>query len=134
AGSENMSAIKMFKPTVSLDEIEAFIIDTIKKAGSNPCPPIIVGIGIGGTFEKCAILAKKAGLRNLGDMNKYPKIAKLEKKLLKKINKLNIGPLGMGGKTTALAVNIETYPCHIASLPVAINFNCFTYRHAEVEI
>ncbi|MBI5207699.1 MAG: fumarate hydratase [Candidatus Firestonebacteria bacterium] len=134
AGSENMSAIQMFKPTANWEDIEKFIIDTIKKAGANPCPPIIVGVGIGGSFEKCAILAKKAGLRNLGERNKDKKIALLEKNLLKKINELNIGILGFGGKTTCLSVNIETYPCHIASMPVAVNLNCYIYRHTEREI
>ncbi len=134
AGSENKSAIKMFNPTASWENIENFILGTIKEAGSNPCPPVIAGIGIGGTFEKSALLAKKACLRNIGEKNKDKKIAELEKNLLKKINSLNIGPLGFGGKTSALAVNIETYPCHIASLPVAVNLNCFTYRHAEIVI
>ncbi|MBI4652461.1 fumarate hydratase [Candidatus Desantisbacteria bacterium] len=134
AGSENMSSIKMFKPTAVWEEIEDFIADTVKKAGPNPCPPVIVGVGIGGTFEKCALLAKKAGLRNLNTNNENPKIASLEKKILKKINNLNIGPLGFGGKTTALSVHLETYPCHIASLPVAVNLNCFTYRHKEAEL
>jgi fumarate hydratase subunit alpha len=106
----------------------------VEKAGSNPCPPIIVGIGIGGTIEKTTLIAKKALLRNVGEHNSNPKIAELEKELLEEINKLGIGPQGFGGRTTALAVNIETFPAHIASMPVAINIQCHVARHQEVII
>ena len=131
-GSENMSKIKMLKPADGKQGVIEFVLDTVKKAGPNPCPPIVVGVGIGGTFEKTAILAKKALLRELSSEHHDPEIAELERKLLTKINKLGIGPAGLGGLTTALAVNIEIYPCHIASLPVAVNINCHATRHREV--
>ncbi|MCX8030380.1 MAG: fumarate hydratase [Thermodesulfovibrionales bacterium] len=131
-GSENMSAIKMLKPADGLDGIKSFVLETVEKAGGNPCPPIIVGIGIGGTFEKCALLSKKALLRKLGESNPDPRYAELEKLLLIEINKLGIGPMGLGGRVTALAVNIEYFPCHIASLPVAVNIQCNSARHKEV--
>lgn len=131
-GSENMSALKMLKPSDGLDGVKKFVLDTIKNAGGNPCPPIIVGIGIGGNFEYCAYMAKKALLRDIDDENKDEIIAKLEKELLEEINKLGVGPLGLGGKTTALAVKIEFFPCHIVALPVAININCHAARHKEV--
>lgn len=131
-GSENMSKIKMLKPADGKQGVIEFVLDTVKKAGPNPCPPIVVGVGIGGTFEKTAILAKKALLRELSSEHNDPEIAALEKELLTKINKLGIGPAGLGGITTALAVNIEIYPCHIASLPVAVNINCHATRHREV--
>lgn len=134
AGSENMSAIAMLKPADGIDGIKRFVLEQVKKAGANPCPPIIVGVGIGGTFEKAAILAKHALYRKLGKKNKNKTFATLEKKLLKEINNLGIGPEGFGGRLTALAVNIETYPCHIASLPVAINICCYASRHKEVLI
>ncbi len=132
AGSENMSALKMLKPAEGLDGVKAFVIETVKKAGGNPCPPVIVGIGIGGNFEKAALLAKKSLLRKIGESNPNPLYAKLEKELLEDINSLNIGAMGIGGKTTALAVHIEYYPCHIASLPVAVNIQCHSARHKEV--
>ena len=129
-GSENMSAIRMLKPAQGLDGVKTFIIETVKKAGPNPCPPIVVGIGIGGTFDKCALLAKKALLRPLDQENPDPYYAALEKELLEAINGLDIGPQGFGGLTTALGVNIETLPTHIAGLPVAVNINCHVTRHA----
>ncbi len=134
AGSENMSALKMLKPAEGIQGVKNFVIETVKKAGGNPCPPIIVGVGIGGNFEKCAILAKKALLRKIGEPNKNPDYAHLEKELFEEINALIIGPMGIGGKTTALAVHIEYYPCHIASLPVAVNIQCHSARHMEAEL
>ncbi len=131
-GSENMSAVRMFKPAEGLDGIKAFVLETVEKAGGNPCPPIIVGIGIGGTFEKCAMLSKKALLRKLGVRNSDPRYASLEVELLGEINKTGIGPMGLGGRVTALEVNIEHYPCHIASMPVAINIQCNSARHKEI--
>ncbi len=130
-GSENMSAIKMLRPADGLEGIKNFVLETVDKADGNPCPPIIVGIGIGGTFEKAAILSKKALLREIGQKNKDQRYAELEMHLLDEINKLGIGPMGLGGTITALAVNIEYYPCHIASLPVAVNIQCNSARHKE---
>jgi fumarate hydratase subunit alpha len=130
-GSENMSAVKMLKPAEGLDGVKKFIIETVKTAGPNPCPPIVVGVGIGGTFEKCALLAKEALIRELGRPSHLPDIAALEKDLLREINALGIGPQGLGGRTTALAVHVEIFPCHIASLPVAVNINCHAARHKE---
>ncbi|MCX7724891.1 MAG: fumarate hydratase [Thermodesulfovibrio sp.] len=134
AGSENMSALRMLKPAQGLKGVKDFVVETAKNAGGNPCPPIIVGVGVGGNFEKSAILAKKAVLRNVGKPNNNPAYAKLEREILDEINKLNIGPMGVGGKTTALAVHIEYAPCHIASLPVAVNIQCHSARHKEAEI
>jgi fumarate hydratase subunit alpha len=131
-GSENMSAIKMFTPSAKREDIIGFVLDTVKKAGSNPCPPIMVGIGIGGTFDYSAVLAKKALARSVSVRNANPKYAELENEILQAINRLEIGPQGFGGDTTALAVNIETYPTHIAGLPVAVNINCHVMRHQEV--
>ena len=131
-GSENMSAIKMLKPADGVEGVKKFVVDTVKTAGPNPCPPIVVGVGIGGTYEKAALLSKEALLRELGEKSKYPDIAKLEEELLEEINKSGIGPQGLGGKTTALAVHIEIYAAHIASLPVAVNLNCHAARHKEV--
>ncbi|MEK6679429.1 MAG: fumarate hydratase [Nitrospirota bacterium] len=128
AGCENMSKIKMLKPTDGIEGIKSFVIDTVKEGGINACPPLIVGIGLGGNFEMCAILAKKSLMRPIGQPNKRVEIASLEEYILKDINKLGIGPAGFGGKVTALAVHIETYPCHIASLPVAVNLNCHASR------
>ena len=133
-GSENMSVLKMLKPSDGIEGIKKLVIETIKNAGGNPCPPIIVGVGIGGNFEKAAILAKKAILREINDKSNSPINAKLEEELLELINKTGVGPLGLGGRTTALAVKVETYPCHIAALPVAINLNCHAARHKEVEL
>lgn len=134
AGSENMSIVKMLKPADGKEGIRKFVLQTVMEAGANPCPPIVVGIGLGGSFEKAALLAKEALLRPLDDSNPDPEIAELEKSLLADINKLGIGPQGLGGSTTALAVKINTFPCHIASLPVAININCHVARHREIII
>lgn len=130
-GSENMSAVKMLNPSDGAKGVLDFVIDAVSKAGSNPCPPILVGVGIGGTFEKVAYLAKKALLREVGSVHPDQFYAEMEKEILTKINKLGIGPQGYGGRTTALAVFIETYPAHIASMPVAININCHAARHKE---
>ncbi|GAQ95723.1 fumarate hydratase subunit alpha [Thermodesulfovibrio aggregans] len=134
AGSENMSALRMLKPAQGLKGVKDFVIETVKNAGGNPCPPIIVGVGIGGNFEKSAILAKKALLRKVGEPNKNPDYARLEQELLNEINLLGIGAMGVGGRITALAVHIEYAPCHIASLPVAVNIQCHSARHKEAEI
>lgn len=128
-GSENMSAIKMLKPSDGVEGVKRFILDTVENAGPNPCPPIVVGVGIGGTFDKAALLAKKALLRNLDSHNPQPFYAALEDTLLEEINALGIGPQGFGGRTTALAVNIEVMPTHIAGLPCAVNMNCHVARH-----
>ena len=128
-GSENMSAIKMLRPSDGVEGVIDFVVQTVKEAGPNPCPPIVVGVGIGGTFDKAAYLAKKALLRPLDSANEMPYYQALEQTLLEKINALGIGPQGFGGKTTALKVNIETYPTHIAGLPVAVNINCHVTRH-----
>ncbi len=132
AGSENKSALKMMIPADGVAGVKKFVVETIENAGSNPCPPIIVGVGIGGTMEKAACLAKKALIRPVTKRNEHPEYAKLEGELLQLINKTGIGPQGLGGRVTALAVNIEWYPTHIASLPVAVNINCHATRHAEV--
>jgi len=128
-GSENMSKIAMLRPSDGIDGVKDFIIKTVEDAGPNPCPPIVVGVGIGGTFDKAALLAKKALIRPLDVPNSNPFYAQLEKELLEKINNLGIGPQGFGGRTTALALNIETFPTHIAGLPVAVNINCHVTRH-----
>ena len=133
-GSENMSGIKMLKPSDGIEGIKKFIIDLVEKAGPNPCPPIIVGVGIGGTMEKAAILAKKALTRNINIRSNIRYVKELEESLLDEINKLGIGPSGLGGNTTALAVNIEVFPTHIAGLPVAVNISCHATRHAEIII
>ena len=133
-GSENMSAIKMLKPSDGIEGVKTFVLETVKKSGSNPCPPIIVGVGIGGTFEKAAILAKKALLRPLTQSSSEEYYSKLEKELLYGINNLGLGPQGLGGITTALAVSIETYPTHFAGLPVAVNISCHASRHEEAVI
>jgi fumarate hydratase subunit alpha len=131
-GSENMSRLFMLKPAQGLAGIQDHVVLTVKEAGANPCPPIIVGVGIGGNFERVALLAKKALLRDVGAPNPDPEMAALEKELLKKINDLGIGPQGLGGRITALAVHALMEPCHIASLPVAINIQCHASRHKEV--
>lgn len=133
-GSENMSQIKMLKPADGLEGVKEFILKVVKEAGPNPCPPIIVGVGIGGTFDRAAMLAKKSLIRPINEKNSNEYYSNLEKELLEKINALGIGPQGFGGKTTALSVNIETYPTHIAGLPVAVNINCHATRHAEAEL
>lgn len=133
-GSENMSALKMMTPSVTHEEIIDFVVDTVACAGSNPCPPIVVGVGIGGDFESCAYNAKKALCRPVSVRNPKALYEDLEKRILEKINKLGIGPQGFGGTVTALAVNIEQAPTHIAGLPVAVNIGCHVTRHAEVII
>ncbi len=128
-GSENMSAIHMFKPSEGIEGIKKFILETVEKAGPNPCPPMVVGVGIGGTFDKAALLAKKAVIRELGTHHEDPYYAELEEEMLDKINELGIGPQGFGGRTTAIGLNIETLPTHIAGMPCAININCHVARH-----
>jgi fumarate hydratase subunit alpha len=130
AGSENMSRLAMLTPAQGVDGIKEFVIETVKLAGGKACPPLVVGVGIGGTMDKTAWLAKKALKRSVGDRNKEKHIADLELELLESINDLGIGPLGVGGRMTALDVHIETYPCHIASLPIAVNLQCHSNRHA----
>ena len=130
-GSENMSRIFMLKPADGIEGVKNAVIETVKIAGPNACPPVVVGVGVGGTFEKCAILAKKALTRDLNTHNEISYVADLEKELLEKINKLEIGPGGLGGKMTALGVNVEVYPTHIAGLPVAINMCCHVNRHVH---
>jgi fumarate hydratase subunit alpha len=134
-GCENKSQLKMFKPTSSLEEIKQFIIEVVKNAGSDACPPYVVGVGIGGSADYAMFMAKEALLRKVTRSPGHQvtrKVAKLERDLLSKINKLNIGPMGLGGKTTALAVNIQTYPTHIAGLPVSVNISCHALRSAKI--
>lgn len=133
-GSENMSAIKMLTPSYGVEGVKKFILDTVFAAGPNPCPPIVVGVGIGGTFERAAQLAKKATFRPIDTENPDERYASLERELLDEINKMGFGPAGLGGNTTALGVNIETSPTHIAGMPVAVNICCHAARHASVEI
>jgi len=133
-GSENMSAMKMFTPSATPEDVINFVAETVKTAGGNPCPPVVIGVGIGGDFEYCAYLAKKALTRSVGVRNDNPFYEKMESDMLERLNALNIGPQGFGGKTTALAVNIEQAPTHIAGLPVAVNVGCHVTRHAEAEI
>ena len=133
-GSENISAVKMLKPSEGIEGIIDFVVNTVKNAGGNPCPPLVVGVGIGGTFEKAAYLAKSALLRDVDSDNPDPYYAELEGVLLKKINGLNIGPQGFGGITTALGVNVETFPTHIAGMPCAVNINCHVTRHVTKKI
>ena len=129
-GSENMSRIFMLKPAEGIEGVKQAILKAVKDAGPNACPPMVVGVGIGGTFEKCALMAKKALTRDVNVSSEIPYVAELEKEMLKKINDLGIGPAGLGGRITALAVNINTYPTHIAGLPVAVNICCHVNRHA----
>lgn len=133
-GSENMSRVDMLTPAVGIEGIKDFVVKRVKESGSNPCPPTIIGIGVGGTFERSAILAKKALLRNIGDRNPDLELAKIEGEILASINKLGIGPMGYGGNTTSLDVFLEIEPCHIASLPVAVNIQCHAARHKEAVI
>jgi fumarate hydratase subunit alpha len=133
-GSENMSALKMLKPADGLSGIKDFILSIVAQAGPNACPPLVVGVGIGGNFERCAYLAKKSLFRPIGHRSDLREIAELEQDLMEKINELGIGPQGMGGNTTALDVKVEIEPCHIAALPVAVNLNCHASRHKEVRI
>jgi fumarate hydratase subunit alpha len=133
-GSENMSQLRMLKPSQGVEGVTDFVVQTVEEAGGNPCPPIVVGVGIGGSFEKSAILSKKALLRPVGRPNPDSGIAALEADMLERINRLGIGPMGFGGTVTALAVHVEVHPCHIASLPVAVNIQCHADRHKEAVI
>ena len=133
-GSENMSRLAMLKPSDGVDGVKRFVVDTVRAAGPNPCPPVVVGVGIGGTFDKAAALAKHALLRSVDSKNSEPFYAELENELLAEINALGIGPQGFGGKTTALGVNIEFMPTHVAGLPVAVNISCHVTRRAEIEL
>ena len=133
-GSENMSALGMLKPAQGDKGVRKFVVNTVDTAGANPCPPVVVGVGLGGTADKAMQLAKKAIMRDLGSRNKDPKLAKLEEEILEDVNKLGIGPQGFGGKYTALDVHIEAFPCHIASMPVAVNLQCHSARHKEAVI
>jgi fumarate hydratase subunit alpha len=133
-GSENMSALKMMPPSAGAKGLEDFVVETVSKAGPNPCPPTIVGVGIGGNFDTSALLAKKALLRKpVGSPHPEPAYADMEKRILERINKLGIGPMGLGGRTTSLAVHIVSHPCHIASFPVAVNINCHSHRIVEID-
>ena len=132
AGSENMSKVKMLVPADGIDGIKKFVLDTVKEAGGRPCPPLVVGVGIGGDIEKAGLIAKEALLRPIDDESSDPDANKLEKELYKELNDLRVGPMGLGGKTTALAVKVNLYPCHIASLPVAVNIQCHASRHKVV--
>ncbi len=134
-GAENMSAIRMLTPAVGLEGIEDFVVETVEKAGPNPCPPTVVGVGVGGNFEYSAFLAKKALLRRpLGSHNTDPFYADMERRLLERINRLGIGPQGLGGRCTSLAVHVESFPCHIASMPVAVNIECHSHRVLSFEL
>lgn len=133
-GSENMSRVMMLTPAVGVQGVREYVVQRVKESGSNPCPPTIVGVGIGGTFEQAALLAKEALLRPLGSDNPDPELDKLEKDWLEEINNLGIGPQGLGGRTTSLGLHIKMMPCHIASLPVAVNIQCHAARHKEVEL
>lgn len=133
-GSENMSEVRMMKPADGVEGLKRFVVERVEKSGGNPCPPIVVGVGVGGTFEKCAYLAKKALLREIGSKHPDPFYADLEAELLEKVNKTGVGPQGLGGRITALAVHIEAHPCHIASFPTAVNINCHAARHKEITI
>ena len=133
-GCENMAALKMLKPADGLDGVKQFVVDTVRNAGANPCPPVVVGVGIGGDFEKVAMLSKKALLRPVGQPHPKMEVAALEEELLKKVNQLGIGPVGLGGLVTAFSVHVEIHPCHIASLPVAVNLGCHSSRHKSVTI
>jgi fumarate hydratase subunit alpha len=130
-GAENMSRLVMLTPSAGRQGIIDNVLKAVDEAGSNPCPPVIIGVGIGGTAEKTLLLAKKALLRKIGEHNADPETAELEKELLEKVNKLGIGPMGYGGRNTALAVNVEVFPAHIASMPLAVNLNCHSSRHKE---
>jgi fumarate hydratase subunit alpha len=131
-GSENMSRVTMLKPSDGIEGIKNFVVERVRESGANPCPPLVIGVGIGGTFEKAALIAKKALLRPVGSTNPDPELDVLEQELLEEINNLGVGPQGLGGRTTALAVHVKMHPCHIASLPVAVNINCHASRHKEI--
>ncbi len=134
AGSENMSRVVMLAPSEGIEGIKRYVVQRVKESGSNPCPPTIVGIGIGGTFEQAALLAKKSLLRPLGSRNPDPELEELESEILTEINRLGIGPQGLGGRTTSLAAHVLMMPCHIASLPLAVNIQCHVQRHKEATI
>ncbi|ADO45154.1 hydro-lyase, Fe-S type, tartrate/fumarate subfamily, alpha subunit [Hydrogenobacter thermophilus TK-6] len=134
AGSENTSRLAMLKPADGWEGVKKFVLETVKLAGPNACPPLTVGVGIGGNFELCALLSKKALLRKTGERSHDPIARKMEEELIQDINKLGLGPMGFGGKVTAVDVRVELYPCHIASLPVAVNIQCHASRHAEIEL
>ena len=131
-GSENMSEVAMLTPADGAEGVKNFVVDKVRRSGGNPCPPIVVGVGIGGTFEKVAYLAKKSLLRPVGHRNPDPYYAAMEEELLERVNKLGVGPQGLGGRITALDVHVEVFPCHIASLPAAVNIQCHAARHKEV--
>jgi fumarate hydratase subunit alpha len=133
-GSENTSALAMLTPAAGRDGVIQFVVEAVKKAGGKPCPPLILGVGVGGNFEGAALLAKKALFRPLGNPNPDPRLAELERDILRRVNDLGIGPMGLGGRVTALAVHVEEGPCHIASLPVAVNIECHSHRHREAEL
>lgn len=133
-GSENMSKTKMLSPSAGVEGVKSFVLETVKTAGPNPCPPIVVGVGIGGTFEQATVMSKKATFRSVNSENTDERYADLEREMLEEINKMNIGPAGLGGKTSALKVNIEYAPTHIASIPVAVNICCHACRHKSVEL
>ena len=129
-----MSMVNMLSPSDGIEGIKNRVVEWVKQAGSNPCPPVVVGVGVGGTFEECALIAKKALLRPLGQKNPDPQLAAMEEELLTRVNNLGIGPQGLGGRITALAVHVEMIPCHIASFPMAVNINCHAHRHKETVI
>jgi fumarate hydratase subunit alpha len=133
-GSENMSEVKMLSAADGAEGVKAFVVDRVARSKANPCPPVIVGVGIGGTFEKCALLAKKSLLREIGSTHPDPYYAQMEAELLERVNRLGIGPQGLGGRVTALAVFVEAFPCHIATLPCAVNINCHAARHRSAEL
>ena len=133
-GAENMSSLNMLKPSQGWAGMSQAVVDTVSRAGSNPCPPVVIGVGIGGTIDLVTVLAKKALLRDIGSVHPDPRLAGMEAELLERINALGIGPQGLGGSTTALAVFIEEMPCHIASMPMAVNVQCHAQRHKTVEL
>ncbi|MDY7041756.1 MAG: fumarate hydratase, partial [Chloroflexota bacterium] len=133
-GSENMSYLKMFSPAAGQQGIVDWVVECVDKSGANPCPPIIVGLGIGGTIDQTTLIAKKALLRPVGQPHPDPEVAEMEAEILRRVNKLGIGPQGLGGRTTALAVHVETFPCHIASMPAAVNIQCHSARHKEAVV
>jgi fumarate hydratase subunit alpha len=133
-GSENMSEVKMMKAADGIDGVKDFVVDKVSRSGGNPCPPVVVGVGIGGTFEKVAMLAKQALLRPLGQRHPDARFAAVEEEILERVNKLGIGPMGLGGRASVLDVHLEVFPCHIASMPVAINMQCHAARHKETVI
>jgi fumarate hydratase subunit alpha len=133
-GSENMSEVKMMKAADGIEGVKDFVVDKVRRSGGNPCPPVVVGVGIGGTFEKVALLAKQALLRPLGQRHPDPRFAAVEEEILQRVNKLGIGPMGLGGRISVLDVHVEIFPCHIASMPVAVNMQCHAARHKEISL